>query len=208
MSILKPKKLSLSEEREILLQAIKKDEFLDNGSSRAVFALNDEYVVKIALDEGGFLQNDLEIKMYEMDTINKYLARIESYGKFIIVMERVSPIDEVFYPEEEDYFLENDEFDEEAYDKDVDLFDKTREVIYELQDYLGSTTDNEQLGFTAEGDIVSFDYGFMAYPYEAENTEATDYTDFIGDIEDFLAKFKYNNEEFLKHVYDLCGEKL
>ena len=52
----------------------------ENGSSRTVFVLDDNRVLKIAKDEKGLAQNEVEVRTYET-TKSPLLAIIEQYGK-------------------------------------------------------------------------------------------------------------------------------
>lgn len=70
-------------------------EFLGSGSSRHVFALNDEKVLKVALDENGIIQNNVE-KFY-CDTKWERLSKVFDYDDDFmwIISEKTMPVDEV-----------------------------------------------------------------------------------------------------------------
>ena len=80
-------RLSKSEEINILRQVIAQNEFIGAGSSRAVYGLGEDKVVKVAWDRGGMIQNHYEV---EIAKNTPYLtALVYSYGSFIIVAERL-----------------------------------------------------------------------------------------------------------------------
>lgn len=158
MKIIKPK-----EELEIIQNLIHNGEFIDRGSSRAVYKLEDGIVYKVAVDDAGRTQNNAEINFYKMYG-NQYLAEIYFYGRYLIAMEEV----EVKYSSSdlEDYrggYYEDDEessaigniipFEEENYE--------IQEAIEFLDGELGHTSDNYQIGYSIERDTwVAYDYGY------------------------------------------------
>lgn len=84
----KVKKLSRSEEVGIVRQAYENGfEFLGSGSSRAVFALDDKKVIKVALDHQGQRQNYYEAKFYEQAP--HACAEVYAIGSHIIVCEKL-----------------------------------------------------------------------------------------------------------------------
>lgn len=162
------KRLTIEEEIELLQRLADEGKFYDNGSSRAVYVLDDKTVVKIALDSEGKYQNRLEVKVYEKYHNLDILADIYSYGEFIVVMERVR----VIHTEVVEYALERDEqgFHDlvSEYYSDCTYSNEDRErmiaVIGDLDLILGETVDNYQVGYNTYGGIVSYDYG-----YDTEN---------------------------------------
>lgn len=102
-------RLSVFEELAIVRQA-KEGNFLDHGSSRAVFSISDTHVVKVAMDRQGQYQNMREIQAYRnMGEPQGPLAEITGYGKYCVVMEKVVPLDYdlvrdiVQYDDDDDY---------------------------------------------------------------------------------------------------------
>lgn len=146
---MKAKKLSNLQERK-LLKLLKNAELIGNGSSRIVFIdpRNSNRIVKVAIGANSFRQNKLERKLWN-STEDKRLARIYEYGRFVIVMERmVQTFDE-------------DSLYEEFYGCDDDvMYDAGMEVVGWLQDLLGETSDNYQIGLNEDGDFKAYDYGF------------------------------------------------
>ncbi len=55
--------------------------------------------------------------------------------------------------------------------------DKISRAVEILDDYLGHTTDNEQLGSNADGDIVCYDYGFKGDNWGSSHTWSSPVTD-------------------------------
>lgn len=149
------------------------------------------YVAKIALGVGGMNQNNREVQAYLENGRHYPLAEIYRAGKFTTIMEYVSPVDDAYrdcdlydfngWEDLYDYindvesaycdFLNDmdptveDENDFEFNDLTADF--PKREVlavwntICELADLFGETSDNAQLGYNEDGDIVCYDYGFV-----------------------------------------------
>jgi len=168
--------LTIKEEYELLKELINEGvNFIHNGSSRAVFDLDKERVIKIAMDKQGRRQNKNEIDLFRKAG-NTYLAEIYSYGTFIIVMEKV---DEECMEICMDIYCGNDEY--------LDYTDKEKDQVVEVVDFLkyhaGETNDNFQLGRSCTRDrFVSFDYG---YNTDYENSQIVsdnlaDYVDYKG----------------------------
>jgi hypothetical protein len=69
-------------------------EFLGEGISRKVFALNEEYVLKLAKDEEGYYQNKIEQHVYANSPANirKYLCPIACYKPRLLIMKRAEPL--------------------------------------------------------------------------------------------------------------------
>lgn len=72
-------------------------EFLGSGSSRHVFVLSDGKVLKVASNENGMIQNNVE-KFYS-DTKWDRLSKVHDYDEDFmwIVSERTEPIDEIMF---------------------------------------------------------------------------------------------------------------
>ena len=135
------KKMSANQERK-LLRALENCKPIGRGSSRIVYVhpFNPNLIVKVAVGAAAFKQNVCERRTYE-ELGDKYCARIEEYGRFCIVMERLVRI--------YDY-----------YDFEEDTPDEVSDVMDALTDFLGDTEDNYQIGQTADGRFVAYDYGF------------------------------------------------
>lgn len=145
-------RLSLQDEYDYLMSAFGKNLFIHNGSSRAVFQFGEDRVIKIALDREGRLQNQNEVDLFKAAG-NEYLAEIFAYGRFIIIMEEVR----------EEYM--EDMLDLASGDLgtsyDTATYDRLQDIMSFLEDHLGDTNDNYQLGFsTTRNKLVSYDYGY------------------------------------------------
>jgi hypothetical protein len=127
-------KLSVQNELRLLEKAMQKNEFLGSGSSRAVYGLDYNTVIKVVADAGGQKQNDMEVQIYNTYKSDK-LAKIHAFGKFIIVMERV---------------ILDEQDDDEFYD-----------VQDYLDDITGEHGDNYQIGRALDGRKVAYDYGLV-----------------------------------------------
>ena len=134
-------RLTLVEERK-LLKRLEKCKVLGRGSSRIVFEhpTNPNLVVKVAVGACSLRQNKAEVENFKRFG-DAWLARIESYGRFCVVMERLTQI-----------------CDEDNYDTYEDAQDY-REAFEALTDMIGYTSDNYQLGWSNRG-VVAYDYGF------------------------------------------------
>ena len=135
------KKISANQERK-LLRALEKCKPIGRGSSRIVYVhpFNQNLIVKVAVGANAFRQNVCERKVYAARG-DEYCARIEEYGRFCIVMERLVRIYDV-------------------YDFEDNMPDEVEYVVNALEDLLGGTEDNYQIGETADGRFVAYDYGF------------------------------------------------
>lgn len=179
--------LQRHQERCILHAMMKNDTYIDQGNGRMVYDIPKEayqylpflnnpenYVIKIAMGIGGIRQNRNEREVYE--NYNAPVAEICAFGKFIEIMEKIEP--DNYSDLMEDYDCDSDLYIEEYIENNEQREDETAEhfekrvhevrkdveqacnVINELNEIFGYTTDNAQLGRTAEGRIVSYDYGF------------------------------------------------
>lgn len=177
------------QERCILYALMKHDTYLDQGNGRMVYDIPKEayqylpfldnpenYVIKIAMGMGGIRQNRNEQEVCEC--YNVPIAEICAFGKFIEIMEKIEPEDyrDLMY----DYDCDSDCYMEDYIENYKQRADETAEhfekrvrevredveqacnVIHELNEIFGYTSDNAQLGRTAEGRIVSYDYGFKS----------------------------------------------
>ena len=91
--IMSLKRISMLEEVEYLKRADSVCRFLGNGSSRVVFSIGDGKCIKVASDVRGQYQNHVEIELFKKYG-GDYLAEIYAYGKYIVVMDEVDPIDD------------------------------------------------------------------------------------------------------------------
>lgn len=152
--------LKLSKEREKnILKLLSKQKRYENGSSRAVF-LFENFVIKVAFDLGGFLQNEREIELYK-DYGSEYLAKIFAYGDYILIMERVELLDYEMVGDVVEY---EGDYNEYLYffDREVPgINDKITDTVYFLHDINLETTDNYQLGLTNDDRVVAYDYGYF-----------------------------------------------
>ena len=137
--------MSVQEQTELIYKLLKDNRVISHGGGRLVFEHPDyrDRVIKIAMGEGGIKQNELEADVY-CDYSNNYdiFAHIFGYSSLIIEMEKVEPLPDLEY-------IEDEEEESVAWD-----------IKYTLDDLIGSTADNEQLGKNECGDIVAYDYGF------------------------------------------------
>jgi len=147
------RELTIKEEYELLQELIRDDvDFINNGSSRAVFEFDTNRIVKVAMDKQGRRQNKNEIELFRAAG-NDYLAEIYAYGRFIIVMEQVEAecMEDML-----DVYYENDFFNYK--DKEIE---RVSEVINFLSEHTGETDDNFQLGWSLKRNLlVSYDYGY------------------------------------------------
>lgn len=138
-------KLSNRQERE-LLQRLMKCKPIDNGSSRLLFIdpRNSNYVVKVAIGAKAFRQNKLEVAMWKEWGDDGYLAEIKEYGNFCVVMERLTEV------------YSSDELEEYYFPDGHPSYD----VQEWMNEQVGYTSDNCQVGKTMRGEWVAYDYGF------------------------------------------------
>lgn len=138
MPTLKARKISNLQERKLLRQ-LKNAELISNGSSRLVFIdpRNENRVVKVAIGACALRQNRFEIQLWNSRR-DERLARIYEYGVFTVTMEKI-----------ECTFDDDDLEDEEGL-----------RVVEWLNEILGETSDNFQIGCNADGEFKAYDYGF------------------------------------------------
>ena len=150
MENMKARKLSNLQERK-LLKLLKNAQLIGNGSSRLVFIdpRDSKRIVKVAIGAASFRQNKLEVKLWN-ETQSSHLAQIYEYGRFVVVMERMM---ETY---DEDSFYEAYDPDSENYE----FFKLGAKVVNWLEEELGSTADNYQIGLNANDEWKAYDYGF------------------------------------------------
>lgn len=131
---------------------------INNGSSRVVYDAGDGMVIKLALEAEGRVQNNKEISMFWQHG-DTHLARIYAYGENIIIMEEVDTVYKDLWEIDYDYV------DSGGLEEWTDFTQEEAEDYLETLDFLdevlGYTSDNGQLGFRHETQsFVSYDYGF------------------------------------------------
>lgn len=232
------RQLSLAEEREVIL-SLRGAEALGHGSSRVTYDLNPaiairldldtsrDYVVKLAVGRGGLNQMALEINTFYEYGESGHLATIAAMGQFCEIMEKVCVIDDLACDTYEDFdaFISglNDYDDEDTNDNYTDTQKCEMWEAHDfLNDQIGYTADNCQLGITVDGHAVAYDYGFDPNTEEDQLSRSSDRVAhdtgdyYIGRIaqvideslangeegigEDFLTEFMENiDEEMSEH---------
>lgn len=189
----------LTEQQELyILCQLKELDHDDNGAARAVyfdvdlpFATDVECVVKLGCGVGGYNQNQAEIKTWLRYGDELPLARIVAYGKFVIVMERVSILPRYEHLESWDTesFIEDNADDMREYYEDYS--DERRESLLSdmwyaacaLDEIFDQTADNDQLGLDRNNRVVAYDYGFYA---DSNYPQTTELTYSYGDVQSYL----------------------
>lgn len=165
----------------------------------------EDCVVKVALTHAGLNQSELEVNTWLAHADAKFLAPIYAYGQLITIMKRVDVLsddDVEFLYDMNDYnsveeYLE-DGGSEASYGNWEDLVgvnpklasDRFIEAQYELDNILGSTTDNEQVGVYFEDGqlyIVAYDYGFNPDVENCTGFYTSSHTYAIADDEELLS---------------------
>ena len=199
MHYMECKHLTLEQETKLLYTIAEKYDYLDNGASRAVFNMDSEdfdkcgiklpndkkYVVKVAIGTGGINQNYFEVHNYINFGEDYPLATIYYYGKYVEIMEYVDVI-----PEATNFDDDDEEFFEYMRDN-VYSDSETQEIIdtiRSLEDINGYTLDNTQVGFDSNGNVVSYDYGFVA---DSGKVLTSDLTDFFYEEEETIKEYLY-----------------
>ena len=182
------------------------DLFIASGSSRAVFTVDDglakilghsfdDCVIKMSLGLGGYRQSKLEYNTY-MENPDAPLADILARGSVFTVMEYVDTdyyfyefydefncdaFDYVSYQDEDDRPIEEREADERFQERVAEM-EVVADVIWQLCNIFGETSDNCQLGKNACGDYVAYDYGFRCGILAREQmTRTSDYFSYSDD---------------------------
>ena len=186
------KRLSLSEELALLQKAYQYGEYLDNGSSRSVYDMGDGTVLKVASCKRGQFQNGMEIETFRNGRYQDSLAEIYSYGKYVVLMEKICPIG--FELVEFLYNNGNYESEVEHYWGEYGLEIASRqgeliEHIRNMEEMLGETVDNYQVGIDDDNNIKAFDYGFESSSYQLSVSD---------ELNNDLSQYGYN--EFLIYV--------
>lgn len=202
------KELTEQEALEVLEPLLEEDTYIDCGSSRAVYEINwkgRHCVVKIACDREGRLQNRIECGLFECTEGASFLGEIYAkYNDYFHIMEYVQPYNSTFIDRVSDGCIpECEEYDNYEYNtwddrvitgtvhedcgfKSLDdmIYEcrKVEDVAYQLAQYSGDTADNYQIGKTADGRIVAYDYGYDT-AYEC--------CEQVGDINSFSNPVEY-----------------
>ena len=193
------KYLTLEQETKLLYVIAENYDYLDNGASRAVFNMDSEdfdkcgiklpndkkYVVKVAIGSGGINQNYYEVHHYINFGEDYPLAAIYYYGKYVEIMEYIDVI-----PEATNFEYDEDEFFEYMQDNGYSA-SQTQEIIdaiTSLEDINGDTLDNTQVGFNSNGNVVSYDYGFVA---DSGKILVSDLTDYFFEEEETIKEYLY-----------------
>jgi hypothetical protein len=200
-------RLTRGQESELLEKLYTKTT-LSSGSGRFVYGVtgdfliscginvpdaNADYVVKVGIGVGGVNQNHNEIQCFlehqkDDDEIKDYLADIYFYGFFIEIMERLSDlVSDVF--RDIDHPCCAEDLYSCADDNDLDYSRDQLDDIYYVYDalcyYVIDTVDNLQLGYTKDGDLKCYDYGFpykdMDLGFSSNLNEYTEDLDFTCD---------------------------
>ena len=127
-----PIELTIEEELAILSEIDREEDLIECGSSRVVYAWRNDFVVKVAMAEGGRNQNLTERQFYRSFYYYGIFAPIHAYGRMINIMTR---LDECGYYEE--YDLEEGD---EIYEALI--------MANELTEYDGG--DNGQIGYNQD----------------------------------------------------------
>ena len=147
---------------------------IGHGASRFVFPIdtkqlidagleldiNKRYVVKVAIGIAGINQNNVESTVFRYNG-SEYLAEIPYIGHYVEIMEYVEPLPDSVRNWADEYYFED--FYENVED-DLTKSEASRcfDVIQELNNINGCTSDNGQLGYNDNGDIVAYDYGYLS----------------------------------------------
>lgn len=167
----------ISAEKEIqLLRYLKGFEFIDAGGARMVFEVDKfikklldldqdkDYVVKIAMGQGGMSQNMAEVETYIRYADDGFLATIYQAGRYCLIMEAVET--DCWYDLAEEissFETRYEDADNYAEGNNIEYNERDNKVIDTigyLADIFGSTSDNGQVGWTKDGRCVAYDYGF------------------------------------------------
>lgn len=153
--------LTTQEQRDILEYCKKNASYIGRGSSRATFEFKEfpDIVIKIVVDSKGEYQKDKEIEIYK--TLgSEYLTRIYAYGDYFAICEKVEPFDHDEVISYVSGYLEDWFVEEELIFTEDDIC-QIQNVVEELEEELGETSDNCQLGRSVvDGRIVSYDFGY------------------------------------------------
>lgn len=200
-------RLNTTQEKYLINYMIANPElFIGSGSSRVVFHCTDEladylklpsqdeeYIVKIAMGEGGVEQMRVEVETFIEYGDTGAFAEIAAVGRYVEIMEYVETAD--FYEaadENWDPAAIQDEYDVSKLEADS-IFD----TIETLERIFGHTGDNGQLGKTLNDYWVAFDYGFI--PGKGIDSQTSSISNYIDHPE--------NRKKYLKGLVRLLDEE-
>lgn len=160
---------------------------------------NKLYVVKVAVGLAGINQTNIEANAYR-NYGDEFLARIYFLGHYIEIMERVECFNYLRYYADNyrDDFIEEAshyigihvDYDEEDEEEGTDYLHRlnqnelisTLHTIYDVIEQLDAinniTNDNGQIGRTADGRMVAYDYGFTNHTDSELTSDLVDWVDF------------------------------
>jgi hypothetical protein len=160
----------LTPKQEVKVLEMCKDNFIGNGSSRAVYKLNTPngvYAVKVFLDKGGHIQSLAELRLYECLAEDNTLAQIYAFGKTCLICEW---IDYVYEDYIEDFITDrvNEQYWEGEFSSLItdhisleNAYAQVNFIHYRLTEYCGDTGDNTQIGWSpSRKRFVAYDYGY------------------------------------------------
>ena len=156
---------------------------IGHGASRFVFPIdtkqlieagleldiNKRYVVKVAIGIAGINQNNVESTVFRYNG-SEYLAEIPYIGHYVEIMEYVEPLPDSVRNWADEYYFE-DFYEQVADDLTKSEASRCFDVIQELNNINGCTSDNGQLGYNDNGDIVAYDYGYLS---ESDEVQCSD----------------------------------
>lgn len=210
------------EQEKRILNYVLTLELEDAGAARMVFPLNkmlqadlgidpsEDCIVKVPMGIGGYRQTQLEIQTYLIYGQSKPLARLIRYGHFVEIMEKVEVDDfRGFYDDYgdaegyADYVTgcqrenETEEEYETRLQKNFDNAEQAMFVMEQLADIFGNTDDNGQLGWTKEGCLVAYDYGYTTD--SSTDDQTSDLSSQVSDDE--------TRNDYISGLIDLLGEE-
>lgn len=212
------KRLTKEEEQAIIDKYIKDENYLDAGSSRAVYL--EDYgaeVVKIALSDEGRMQNKNEVEYYKEHGHTGYFADIYAYGEFVVIMEYVDveegalieefwtyyeqsgelELDDLFYEEQVGIDWDTESREDSEILETIQRIDRQYEAISRIfaymTDVIGNfSADNAQIGMTPDG-YKLYDYGY---------NDSISRGSQVGRISDIIWGYKSPAEEFRNQLID------
>ena len=196
--------IELTPEEELaVLNEITKDDFIDNGSSRAVYYLRDEFVVKIAMSIGGMNQNKIEKNFYAQHGHTRCFAHLYATGVMINIMEMLSDC-QYYDPDAycSPYF--GDEEDEDL-TAEAEMISNLIEMANDYTGYYGG--DNGQIGFSQiDGVFKLYDYGYSTdYERKTIVDSVEDWMCYIDPIENAIRTIETGEvltPDMLWEIYD------
>lgn len=169
------RKLTIQEEYDMIDEFILDKGFIAEGSSRAVFKGPEGFVIKIAKEEAGRVQNFNELMTFKEHGNSGFFGEITYYGDFILVMEEMVDIHVdfndmawgFFYETEYDFSMDNirEYFLKRGYEEEhLEMIYNRLETYKKIYDYMDNVMDNHsadnfQIGLTPDG-YKMYDYGY------------------------------------------------